>query len=74
MARTRARWELSRLIATAGPVSWSASTGAHWVTAAVDTAYRAAGGTTSSYGYPVSDAYPIPGGQRVDFQTGHLIR
>ena len=57
-----------------GSVYWSPGTGAHWVAAAVDAAYRAAGGTTSSYGYPSSDTYPIPGGQRVDFQNGQLIR
>ncbi|PWW22929.1 uncharacterized protein with LGFP repeats [Geodermatophilus normandii] len=57
-----------------GSVYSSAATGAHWVRTAVNSAYLDAGGTTSSYGYPVSDTYAHNGLQRVDFQGGSLSR
>jgi uncharacterized protein with LGFP repeats len=57
-----------------GAIYWSSGTGAHWLPSAVNQAYLAAGGTSSSYGYPVSDPSAVSGGQRVDFQSGSLIR
>ena len=80
MARTPARWEPSRLIATAGltllpvvvglPVAAADDlgggrgrprvTGCRWH----DVVLRP----------PSSDPCPVPGGHRVDFHDGHLIR
>jgi uncharacterized protein with LGFP repeats len=57
-----------------GSIYWSPATGAHIVVGAVNDAYRAAGGTTSSFGYPVSDTYVVYDGRRVDFQHGSITR
>ncbi|TFV59585.1 hypothetical protein E4P41_11370, partial [Geodermatophilus sp. DF01-2] len=46
--------------------------GARLVLAAVDVQYRAAGGPSSAYGWPVSDSYRVSGGVRNDFENGQI--
>ncbi|TQN41519.1 uncharacterized protein with LGFP repeats [Blastococcus colisei] len=55
-----------------GAVYWSEATGARVVTSAVLSTYRSAGGPASTYGWPVSDTYAVPGGSRNDFQDGQI--
>ncbi|MGY1671060.1 LGFP repeat-containing protein, partial [Geodermatophilus sp. SYSU D00710] len=55
-----------------GTIYWSAATGAHVLRTELNAAYLAAGGTTGSLGYPVSDTSVIAGQQRADFQYGTL--
>jgi uncharacterized protein with LGFP repeats len=56
-----------------GSVYWvTGAANAYVVRTAVDELYQAADGTTGGYGYPVSDTYPVPGGYRVDFETGQI--
>ncbi|WP_147261926.1 hypothetical protein [Blastococcus sp. TF02A-26] len=55
-----------------GVVAWSPTTGTFAVTGPIRTAWSAAGGGSGSLGYPLADAYPVPGGTAQDFQRGRL--
>ncbi|MFP5373057.1 MAG: hypothetical protein ACLGI3_20260 [Actinomycetes bacterium] len=55
-----------------GSIFATATTGAKVVRSAVDSQYRAAGGPASTYGWPTSDTYDVPGGVRNDFQSGQM--
>jgi uncharacterized protein with LGFP repeats len=56
-----------------GTIYASASTGGgRVVKSPVDIQYRAAGGPASSYGWPTSNTYAVPGGVRNDFQSGQI--
>ena len=55
-----------------GNVYWSRATGAHWVSSALLTAYRARGSQGGALGYPTSNPRAVASGTRVDFQHGSL--
>jgi LGFP repeat len=55
-----------------GSIYWHPDTGAHAVTGAARDAWNANGGESGRLGYPISDAYSVSGGTRVDFQHGSL--
>jgi len=55
-----------------GSVFWSPGRGAHALRGGLLAAYKAQGYQKGSLGYPVSDAYAVTGGTRMDFQGGSL--
>ena len=55
-----------------GALYWSPETGTRAVLGAVLAAYRAAAGPASSYGWPTTDTYAVPGGLRNEFQNGGI--
>lgn len=55
-----------------GSVFWSPGRGAHSLRGELLAAYEAQGYQQGSLGYPVSDAYAVAGGTRMDFQGGSL--
>jgi uncharacterized protein with LGFP repeats len=55
-----------------GSVYWSPATGAHAVRGAIRDAWGATGWENGSLGYPTSDEFGIPGGQRTNFQRGYI--
>jgi len=56
-----------------GSVFWSPGRGAHALSGGLLAAYEAQGYQKGSLGYPVSDAYAVAGGTRMDFQGGSLV-
>ncbi|SDF43250.1 LGFP repeat-containing protein [Blastococcus aurantiacus] len=56
-----------------GSVFWSPGRGAHVLRGGLLAAYKAQGYQKGSLGYPVSDAYRVTGGTRMDFQGGRLV-
>jgi uncharacterized protein with LGFP repeats len=55
-----------------GSVYWSPSTGAHALPYRVLPAWWTVGGTSGSFGFPVTDVLAIPGGSAVAFQGGSI--
>ncbi|MGY2129958.1 serine hydrolase [Blastococcus sp. SYSU DS0617] len=55
-----------------GSVFWSPGRGAHALTGELHARYQAQDYQRGPLGYPVSDAYPVAGGTRMDFQGGSL--
>jgi uncharacterized protein with LGFP repeats len=55
-----------------GTIYWSPTTGAHSVRGAFLTAWTGAGAQGGRLGYPTSEAYPVTGGSRQDFQRGTI--
>jgi uncharacterized protein with LGFP repeats len=56
-----------------GVVYWSPAGGAHAVLGPIGASYAAAGGPSSSLGFPLSDEYTAAGNIRQDFTGGSLI-
>jgi uncharacterized protein with LGFP repeats len=55
-----------------GAIYWTQATGAHIVSGPALDAWQAQGWEKGRLGYPTSDAYPVPGGSRTDFQGGYI--
>lgn len=53
-----------------GSIYYTAATGAQIVAGAIRDTWAAAGWENSSYGYPVSEEYPLNGGYQQEFQNG----
>ncbi|MEJ7596533.1 MAG: hypothetical protein WKG01_01380 [Kofleriaceae bacterium] len=56
-----------------GSIYWTPSTGAFEVHGVIRDAWSALGWEAGTLGYPISDEYPITGGQRSDFQHGSIL-
>ncbi len=55
-----------------GSIYWSPTSGAHEVHGLIRSRWLSLGAERSTYGYPISNEYAIPGGRRSDFQHGRL--
>jgi hypothetical protein len=55
-----------------GSIYWSTASGAHEVHGLIRSKWLSLGAEGSTYGYPTSNEYAIPGGRRSDFQHGRL--
>lgn len=56
-----------------GTILWSSGTGAYGVRGAIRARYAALGYEQSYLGYPRSNEYAVPGGNRSNFQHGYIV-
>ena len=57
-----------------GSIYWAPSLGAHYLLGAILMKWATLGSERSRLGYPISDEFTVPGGQRVNFQHGYIGR
>jgi len=71
-SRIRQRREGVRTRFEGGTVYWRVASGAVLVHGAIERRYIDEGGLASPLGWPLKMNYTVPGGERVDYQHGHI--